>query len=213
LHAGILVFYELNLRYRRGRRHTGGSHNREGIVEVVTGGGKTIFALACIREIKPETTLVVVPTVALLDQWWEESASFFGLRLDDINIVSGKQRVRSGTINIAVLNTASKLQEAGRARPCFLIVDECHKAASQQFRTALDIPKLAALGLSATPDRPYDDGLEQVLTPALGPVIYRYTYREAKRDEVIVATGPEIERLKEEESELEGVADVTWSRG
>ena len=28
----------------------------------------------------------------------------------------------------------------------------------------------------------------------------------------LVATGPEIERLKSEESDLDGVADVTWSR-
>ena len=52
----------------------------KGIVEVVTGAGKTIFALSCIREIGAETTLVIVPTVALLDQWWEEAASFSGYR-------------------------------------------------------------------------------------------------------------------------------------
>lgn len=158
----------------------------KGIVGVVTGGGKTIFALSCIEKLAPDTSLVVVPSAALLDQWWEESASYFDLDLDEINIITGHQRMKKGTINIAVLNTASKLQVDGRSRPSFLIVDECHKAASAQFRTALDVPTVATLGLSATPERQYDHGLAEVLIPALGPIIYRYTYKEALADGVIV---------------------------
>jgi superfamily II DNA or RNA helicase len=159
---------------------------RRGIVAVVTGGGKTIFALACIAKTKPDTSLIVVPTVALLDQWWEEAAHFFGLKLDEVHIITGKQRMRSGTINLAVLNTAAKLHEDKRDLPCFLIVDECHRAASPQFRASLDVPHLASLGLSATPERPYDEGLAEVLVPALGPVIFEYSYSDALRDGVIV---------------------------
>lgn len=157
-----------------------------GIVEVVTGGGKTVFALSCIEKLKLDTTLIVVPTVALLDQWWEEVANYFDLALDEIHVITGSRQLRTGTINLAVLNTASKLHETGRSRPCFLVVDECHKAASPQFRTALDVPKLASLGLSATPERPYDEGLADVLVPSLGPLIYEYTYRDALRDGVVV---------------------------
>ncbi|RYD64191.1 MAG: DEAD/DEAH box helicase, partial [Verrucomicrobiaceae bacterium] len=79
-----------------------------GIVSVVTGGGKTVFSLACIQEASPDTSLIVVPTIALLDQWWEEAASFFGLALDEVNIITGRSQLRSGTINIAVLNTAAR---------------------------------------------------------------------------------------------------------
>ena len=157
-----------------------------GIIEVVTGGGKTIFALSCIKELQPETTLVVVPTVALLDQWWEEAAAFFGVSLDDINIVTASGRLKSGTINLAVLNSASKLGLDKYTKPFFLIVDECHKAASKKFRSALDGSPVATLGLSATPERPYDEGLEEVLIPKLGEIIYRYTYKDALRDKVIV---------------------------
>lgn len=160
--------------------------NHKGIVEVVTGGGKTVFALACVKDFGPDSTLVVVPTQALLDQWWEEASAFFGIPLDDVHIVTGMGRVRKGTINIAVLNTAARLHAEGRARKSFLIVDECHKAASPKFRAVLEIEKSASLGLSATPDRPYDDGLNDVLVPALGAVIYQYSYRDALRDGVIV---------------------------
>src|SRR5436305_3122438 len=97
-----------------------------GIVGVVTGGGKTVFSLSCIEKLQPDTSLVIVPTLALLDQWWEEAADFFGLALDEIHVITGTQGVRIGTINLAVLNTASRLHETGRSRSCFLIVDECH---------------------------------------------------------------------------------------
>lgn len=162
------------------------ANHYRGIVGAVTGGGKTIFALACIASRRPETALIVVPTVALLDQWWAEAASFFGLVLDDIHIVTGRGRLRPGAINIGVLNTAAKLASDSRCRELMLIVDECHKAASPKFSSVLSIPASATLGLSATPERPYDDGLEQVIVPALGPVIYQYSYADALQDGVIV---------------------------
>ncbi|AGY60724.1 DEAD/DEAH box helicase [Gloeobacter kilaueensis] len=160
--------------------------SHKGIVSVVTGGGKTIFALACIDKLQPNTVLIVVPTVALLDQWWEEAANYFDLALDEIYIVEKVKRLRTGTINLAVLNTASKLENKVDSSPCFLIVDECHKAASPTFSSVLLLPKIASLGLSATPERPYDDGLNETLIPALGPLIYKYTYRDALQDGVIV---------------------------
>ena len=88
--------------------------DNRGIVSVVTGGGKTVFALSCIDHLQPDTTVVVVPTVALLDQWWSEAAAFFDLELDEVHVVRGNGNVRTGTINLAVLNTASKLVERGR---------------------------------------------------------------------------------------------------
>jgi len=157
-----------------------------GIVSVVTGGGKTFFALACLREIRPLTTLIVVPTAALLDQWWEEAAAFFDLGLDDINIVTSKKGIKVGSINIAVLNTASRLPKKVLSDGLFLVVDECHKAASTKFSAVLEIPATATLGLSATPERQYDDGLNATLIPALGEVIFEYGYSDALRDGVIV---------------------------
>lgn len=160
--------------------------NHRGIVSVVTGGGKTVFALSCIERVRPIATLIVVPTNALLEQWWEEVANYFDLDLDEINIITSTLRFQLGTINIAVLNTAAKLAAKIGDKNCFLIVDECHKAASEHFRAALRINTVASLGLSATPERPYDEGLKDVLIPALGPVIFSYGYTDALRDGVIV---------------------------
>lgn len=187
--------------------------HRRGVVSAVTGAGKTVFALSCAARLQPSTVLVVVPTVALLDQWWEESASYFGLALGEVHVITGRRRMRSGTINLAVLNTAAKLQDEGRTVPSFLIVDECHKAASEKFRSALAVPKTASLGLSATPERPYDDGFEEVIVPALGPLLYSYTYAEALKDKVIVPFFLRNLVFEMEEDRQEEYAKLTRSIG
>lgn len=158
----------------------------KGIVSVVTGGGKTIFALSCIDKLKPASTLIVVPTTALLEQWWEEVASYFDLEFDEVNILSNSSSFKVGTINLAVMNTAAKYCSQMIGKKVFLIVDECHKVASDYFSDILKIDMLASLGLSATPERQYDNKLNEVLIPSLGPVIFNYDYGDALRDGVIV---------------------------
>ena len=85
------------------------AEGRAGIVSVVTGGGKTVFALSCIDRIQPDTTFIVVPTIALFDQCWSETADYFDLDLDEVHVIRSNGNLRTGTINLAVLNTASKL--------------------------------------------------------------------------------------------------------
>src|SRR5436309_14347343 len=69
---------------------------RRGIVGVVTGGGKTFFALTCVdefqRTVPGATVLITVPTEALVDQWFEEAISFFDMPTQFINLV-GKRKV------------------------------------------------------------------------------------------------------------------------
>jgi len=68
---------------------------------------------------------------------------------------------------------------------CFLIVDECHRSASKENSRALEGVFSATLGLSATPKRDYDFGLEEILIPRLGNIIFEYDYIQAKKDGVI----------------------------
>jgi superfamily II DNA or RNA helicase len=162
---------------------------RRGIVEVATGGGKTRFALACAAALSHETPTiqVVVPTTALADQWFvsiTEETDASASEVAFLNSRAGAPDLKR--FNITVINSARALdpqiwQEASR----FLIVDECHRAASSENSKALAGNAIASLGLSATPDRQYDDGLTEILVPALGPVIYRYGLREASRDRIL----------------------------
>jgi superfamily II DNA or RNA helicase len=86
-----------------------------------------------------------------------------------------------------VVNTArSFAPRISNEADTLLIVDECHRSASVVNSTALQGTPKATLGLSATPEREHDDFFETVLIRTLGPVVFRYDYRDALRDLVIV---------------------------
>jgi len=105
----------------------------------------------------------------------------------DIATFSGGGRTaRSAPINLMVLNTArSEAPRLASEKPTLLIVDECHRAASTENAKALRGNHAATLGLSATPERQYDEGLADVLKPALGDIVFTYGYDDARRDGVI----------------------------
>ena len=67
-----------------------------------------------------------------------------------------------------------------------LVVDECHRAGSPENARALLGEYDATLGLSATPEREGDEGFDELISPALGSIIFRYGYPEARADGVIV---------------------------
>ena len=163
-----------------------------GIVQAVTGSGKTTFALLCVEEFlrhDPQGKVyIIVPTQALLDQWYVTLREDFGVEADQISFLGGGNKPNlSRQFIIAVINSARKFSEEFAAKfPTFLIVDECHRAGSQMNSHALSGAFAATLGLSATPERQYDDGYKQFLEPYLGHCIYSYTYADAYKDGVIV---------------------------
>ncbi len=162
-----------------------------GIVAVVTGGGKTFFAMQCmlrVRHSHPDCRiLIVVPTVALLDQWRAALTYELGVRETDIATAGGGTTPdQPRRVVIAVMNTARALVPQLVAEgDWFLIVDECHRVASAANRRMLRGDLLATLGLSATPERQYDTWFNDFVVPALGPVVYRYTYEQAQREGVV----------------------------
>jgi superfamily II DNA or RNA helicase len=167
------------------------SNGRRGVTAVVTGGGKTYFALQCMLDAcraRPNIrTIIVVPTIALLDQWYVSLQDDLGADPGEISLYSGENKAKApGRINVMVINTArTRIQDVMAKAPTFLIVDECHRAASEVNSLALTGDHLMTLGLSATPERDYDDLFLEVIEPALGPIIYEYDYNQALRDGVI----------------------------
>jgi|SRR5579863_1496222 len=166
------------------------SGNR-GIVRVVTGGGKTLFALQCALEVLAETPElrigIIVPSVALLDQWYVELQDEIGATPEEIYVTGGGgEATRLSRFYLAVINTA-RTRGLGLPAdaPAMLVVDECHRAGAEQSQRALEGSFMATLGLSATPEREYDEALTEVLIPRLGPIVFDYTYVEAAADGVI----------------------------
>ena len=185
----------------------------KGVVSVVTGGGKTFFALMCVikffKKHPAGRILVVVPTIALQDQWSLEIMDVLGISENKISHFPDRKS-KPSLFNIFVINTARNIDKSKfEDKPCFLIVDECHKSGSQENSKALGFNSVARLGLSATPERENDDGFKNLIEPVLGSIIYEYSYNEAFKDDVISNFNMTNVRTNLNEKEEEGVALLT----
>jgi len=163
----------------------------KGIVSVVTGGGKTVFAFLCILEFFKSfpngRIIIVVPTRALLDQWHISLQEDLRVRSFQIASYSGDEKPEEARrINLIVINSARLLAKSlSQYTDTCLIVDECHRAGSPENSKALIGNHDAVLGLSATPYRDFDLGFEELIRPKLGDVIYEYLYDDALSEGVI----------------------------
>lgn len=162
-----------------------------GVLSVVTGAGKTAFALLAFDDLRNRLTearlVVVVPTLALLDQWVVALTADLGLSANDVATYSGESKPRNPrTANVVVLNTARAVAPMIASSPdCLFVVDECHRAGSPENAKALQVAAGYRLGLSATPVRDFDEGFQEWVEPVLGPIIYEYGYADALLDGVI----------------------------
>jgi RNA polymerase primary sigma factor len=157
-----------------------------GVIDAVTGAGKTLLAIAAILEQVHGggKTVVVVPTIALLHQWADVlSVSIPEARLGLVGD-GHDDLLEHHDILVAVIasarNRAFKLAGASG----LLVVDECHRSASEKNQEALDARFEKRLGLSATHER-MDNAHETVLLPYFRRVAYTLNYRRAIDDGVI----------------------------
>ena len=166
-----------------------------GTLEIFTGGGKSLIAMAAfakVSEMSPTTRLVVVvPSEALARQWVGILERQTTLKKTDIGLLgAGKKDTFSGKrAVVAVLNSAArKLPEiAANVSPLMLVIDECHRAGAPSYSKVLGTRAEYRLGLSATParDEVDDDGLpldydQQLVGQKIGAVVFKFGLREAR---------------------------------
>ncbi len=137
-----------------------------GVVALPTGAGKTILAVLCI-EMTQRPTLVHVPTIDLMHQWYEVLKRFFKT---EIGLLGGGYQeilpLTVATYDSALLHVASKGNQFG-----LVIFDECHHLPGEQFQyTAISSIAPFRLGLTATPER--SDGREALLYQICGNLCY-----------------------------------------
>lgn len=125
---------------------------------MMTGAGKTFTGLSMLAGIVKTglPCLVLVHRVELVDQWRLDAINVFGLKCGVLCASWGKNPEPNALLQVAAVDTlASRLKTADPFPRGFrfIIVDECHLAASNRYMTVLNHYNTLILGLSATPER------------------------------------------------------------
>ncbi len=146
---------------------------RRGVVVLPTAAGKTYLALLAMQA-TPRSTLIVVPTIDLMHQWYAQLLVTFPDA--EVGLLGGGARDRT-SILVATYDSAAIHAEALGNRYALLIFDECHHLPTDFNRVIAEYAIAPyRLGLSATPER--TDGKHADLNLLIGKEVYRKTAEE-----------------------------------
>lgn len=160
-----------------------------GVLSAATAFGKTVVGAYLIGR-RRASTLILVPSSALLEQWKASLEKFLEVqealpeppkrrgrrkRIEQIGQIGAGKNTRGGIIDIAIMQS---LFEGGEkevkpfvAEYGMVLCDECHHVAAFTFEKILrEVTARYVYGLSATPVRP--DGHQPVIFMQCGPVRY-----------------------------------------
>lgn len=143
-----------------------------GVLCAPTAFGKTVAAAALIAR-RGINTLVLVHRTELLKQWQERLQAFLGVGKGVIGTIGGGRAKPTGKIDIAVMQSLSRLGEVNSLVENYgqVIVDECHHVGAVSFDAILKRAKAKyVLGLTATPIR--RDGQQPIIFMQCGPICY-----------------------------------------
>ena len=146
-------------------------NDRRGSVILPTGSGKTFLAVQAIAD-AGVSTLVVVPTIDLLNQWHATLTNAFGDQLPDGVGVLGGGSHNVTDITVTTYDSAYRYINEYGDQFGLLVVDEVHHLPAPTYQ---QIPEMTIapyrLGLTATYERA--DGAHEDLEDLLGTVVYR----------------------------------------
>ena len=157
-------------------------HQHIGVVEAVTGAGKTRVGLAAVREAwaRGKRVAIVVPTLELVEQWAASVRSVVDGRYVATTTMPhrGDWRVLVGTVH-----TLAKRYPFEEHESPLLIADEAHRYGAAEFARVLHDGYEWRLGLTATYERE-DDG-DALLSAFFKAVVFTLWYNRALADEII----------------------------
>jgi len=191
------------------------NNKQRGLFAMATGTGKTITSLNCLFEIYQRKgyykAIILVPTITLVNQWEQECRKFqfanitkiFSKNLtwrDEVERILFNEKYkteREQEVSYIIISTYASysrekvfnvLNEFDKKR-VLLIADECHNMGSGSLVKRLnEIPYLRRIGLSATPERQFDDEGNEKLRKFFGSeehYTYEYSMEEAIRNGVL----------------------------
>lgn len=146
-------------------------HDRQGTVVLPTGSGKTFLGLQAIAD-AGVSTLVVTPTIDLMNQWHATLTNAFGDQLPHgIGVLGGGSHTVT-SLTVTTYDSAYRYINEYGDRFGLLLVDEIHHLPAPTYQ---QIPEMSIapyrLGLTATYERA--DGKHELLANLIGPVVYQ----------------------------------------
>lgn len=146
-------------------------NNFQGVVVLPTGTGKSFLALKAIAEIR-ERCVIIVPTLALVDQWYQLIKAKLGLSSEYIGLWIGGKKEKDKDILISTYASAYRDVTALRKGRSLVIYDEVHHLPAETYKIAAEgLFAPYRLGLSATPERADENHI--LLDKLVGPQVYR----------------------------------------
>lgn len=196
--------------YQKKAFETWKDNKQRGLFAMATGTGKTITALNCLLEIYKRNgyykAIILVPTVTLVEQWEKECAKF---NFEHILKISSKNKDwRSSLLKLQIAERLSEdpkeqnyiiittyasfvhddvfnvLNSLPRKR-VLLIADEAHNMGASQIRKRLPyVNIIRRIGLSATPERQYDDEGNKIVNQFFNVESNNYTFEYKMEDAI-----------------------------
>jgi len=146
--------------------------DHRGVVILPTGAGKTVLALKGIEEMGL-ATLIIVPTLVLVDQWRRELESAFNVEVGVLG--GGRSEIRA--LTVATYDSASlRAPQIGNLFSTLVFDEVHHLPASSYRRIGLMFSAPNRLGLTATLSR--DDGARVALMDLVGEVVFEMAVDE-----------------------------------
>lgn len=154
--------------------------DRRGVVQAVTGAGKTRVGLAAIEDAHQagRQSVVIVPTLALVRQWIASIAEL----LPGVRVRSHAQSDTPWDVMVTTVQSAMR-RPALVSSGGLIVADECHRYGAESYSFALNRAYPWRLGLTATLERG-DDG-DEILDSYFGGVCLDLGYERATTDELI----------------------------
>ncbi len=170
-----------------------------GTIQLPTGAGKTVVGIDAIRLLS-ERTLILVPSLALVDQWVDQISNFLGISPQKIGIFNGEKKAfKAYPIVISTYQLLSQYLQDFHAimeenvgevyrdkilvedtigyfteKFGLLIADESHHIQADTFRyIALDLEIPRRLALSATIEKSIHSSL---VVASMGPIVHKVNY-------------------------------------
>ena len=209
------------------------ANNQKGLFAMATGTGKTITSLNCLLEIFKRNgyykAIILVPTITLVNQWERECEKFhfsnvikvysknteWRSRLENLQMAEEYRKSKDPSQNFIIISTYASFARVNvfdilngfEKSKVLLIADEAHNMGSPTILKRLgDIKYLRRIGLSATPERQFDDEANRKLFRFFGAesqYTFEYSMEEAIENGVLCRYFyyPHLVRLTDDEFE------------